>query len=259
MKIGLIQMTSVLDYKKNLSKIRFFMAQAKEKGVEAVFLPECFYSLSDGQCPTPHLVEQTGEHFENIRLLAKDFSVFLLGGSAATQKGTSIVNRAYNFDPSGRDLGRYDKMHLFSCSLHKESLFLDEANIYSPGKEPVLVKANSFTFGMGLCFDLRYPKISWDYGRRGANVLSFASSFTVPTGKAHWHTLLKARAIENQCFVVAAAQWGRHNQKIETFGHSLVVDPWGSVLADAEEGEKLLVSSLDLNRVYEAKKRINLA
>ena len=258
MKIGLIQLTSVLDYKRNLETLRSFMLQAKKDHVEAVFLPECFYSLSDGKTLTPYLVEKDGEHYENIRSLAKEFGVFLLGGSAATKERTTIVNRAYNFDPSGRDLGHYDKMHLFSCSLKQESLHLDERHMYTPGKSSTLINAGPLNLGLGICFDLRYPKMSWNYSRQGANILTFASAFTAATGKAHWHTLLKARAIENQCFIVAAAQWGTHNHRIKTFGHSLVVGPWGEVLADAFEGEKLLVCSINLNRVDEVKKQINI-
>ncbi len=258
MKIGLIQLTSVLDYKKNLETIRSFMLQAKKNHVEAVFLPECFYSFSNGKIPTPYLVEKNNEHYENIRSLAQEFGVFLLGGSAAAKEGKDIVNRAYNFDASGKDLGHYDKIHLFSCSLEEESLDLNESSIYTSGDCPVLINVGPFKLGLGICFDLRYPMMSWNYSKQGVHILSFSSAFTAATGKAHWHTLLKARAIENQCFVVAAAQWGKHNSKIETFGHSLVLGPWGEVLVDGGEGEKLLVSHLNLDRISDVKNQIKI-
>ena len=102
---------------------------------------------------------------------------------------------------------------------------------------------------MGICFDMRFSELGLHYRMNGAEILTFPAAFTVPTGKAHWHTLLRARAIENQCFVIAAAQWGVHNEKIQTFGHSLVVDPWGDVLLDLTEGEKVGVVDLDFERI----------
>jgi predicted amidohydrolase len=256
MKIGVIQMCSALDYKVNLEKIAPFLREAKEAGVEAVFLPETFYSLSDGKTPTPHLVEGENEHFQNIRNLAKDHSLYILGGSAATRVGDSIVNRNYNFDPEGKLIDFYDKRHLFSCDLG--SKVVDEGDIFTPGMEEKLIEVGPLKIGLSICFDLRFPEVFLSYKLIGANMLSISSAFTVPTGRAHWHTLIRARAIENQCFVVAAAQWGQNNESVETYGHSLIVDPWGEVLADAGDGEKLIVSDIDLNRVEKAQKAIHL-
>ncbi len=261
MKIALIQLTSLLDYQTNLKKIELFIEQATSDGVSHIFLPECFYSMSDGTKPTPYVVNGVDEHYKNIQNLAIKHKVFLIGGSAAAYGGGEIVNRAYNFDPEGKDLGQYDKMHLFSCDLvnkEGEKKVIDESDIYTPGESPKIIQVGELKIGLGICFDLRYPEMSRDYMRKGVNLLTFSSAFTVPTGRAHWHALLRARAIENQCFVVAAAQWGRHNDRIQTYGHSLVVDPWGEILVDGEEGEKVVYAQLDLSLVDKVRSRIKL-
>ena len=257
MKIALLQMTSVLDYRENMGKVERAAVEVAACGVRHLFLPECFYSLGDGTAPVPHLVEAENSHYRRIQNLAVDKKVYLLGGSVAFRMGDgSVVNRALNFSPVGEALGHYDKRHLFRSRMGGG--VVNEADIYRAGEEAVVVAAEPFSIGLGICFDLRYPEMGREYFHRGVNLLTYASAFTVPTGKAHWHTLLRARAIENQCFVVAAAQWGRHNSKISTFGHSLVVDPWGEVLMDGGEGEKTLVVELDPARVGRVRSMVQL-
>jgi predicted amidohydrolase len=263
MKVGIIQICSVLDYKKNLQKIRMFLEKAVAQQVKAVFLPETFYSFSDSVSLSPYLIDKGGEHYCNIKQLAKDYNVYLLGGSAATLSDCrgKAINRSYNFGPEGNDLGSYDKIHLFSCELEKDGKVkkIDESKNYIPGKKRQIIKAQDLRVGLSICVDLRYPQMFLDYVKEGANVLSISSAFTVPTGKAHWHTLVKARAIESQCFVIAAAQWGKHNEKISTYGHSLIVDPWGEILADAEEGEKLITANIDLEKIVKTRKSVKIS
>lgn len=262
MKIGAIQLCSVLDYKTNLEKIREFLKEAKSLKVSHVFLPEVFYSMSDGIKRTPYLVKKNNEHYENILNLAKEFEVYLLAGSAATDADDSkrAFNRAYNFSPKGEDLGFYDKMNLFSCELEKDGKkkVIDEAEIYIKGHTPKMIKAGSLNVGLSICFDLRFPEIYKNYVLEGANLLTVPAAFTRPTGQAHWHTLIRARAIECQCYVVAPAQWGDHNERISTYGHSLIVDPWGEVLADAGEGEKLITAEINLDRIEEVRKSVKV-
>lgn len=260
MKIAVLQMNSKEDFKENLKVIRESAKTAKDQGAQALFLPECFYSMSDGLKPTPYLVEEGNEHHQNIQAIAKDFGLGLIGGSAATAFNGNVVNRAYNYDEFGNSLGDYDKINLFSCDIKKENQrkSIDEADIYTPGHDPKLIEFHKVLIGLGICFDLRYPEMARDYVKKGAKLLTFSSAFTVPTGKAHWHTLVRARAIENQCFVVACAQWGRHNDRIQTYGHSLVVDPWGEILVDAKEGEGLHFAELDFNRVDEVRSAVKV-
>ncbi|MBP9681271.1 MAG: carbon-nitrogen hydrolase family protein [Bacteriovorax sp.] len=247
MRIAVIQLTSLLDYKINLQKIRQQLIEAKALGASVAFLPEVFYSMSDGITPTPHLVEEGNKHYDEIKKLAQDFEIALIGGSAATLKEGKVVNRAYNFDKQGIDLGHYDKINLFACDLPNKKI--SEAKNYTAGTDYKMVEIEAKKIGLGICFDMRFSELGLHYRLNGAEILTYPAAFTVPTGKAHWHILLRARAIENQCFVVAAAQWGHHNDKMQTYGHSLVVDPWGDILLDLGEGEKVGVVDLDFSRV----------
>ena len=249
-------MTSVLDYRSNVEKIQRAAEEIVLKGVRHLFLPECFYSLGDSAAPTPYLVETGNEHYRRIRELARQNKIWLIGGSVAAREGGKVVNRALNFSPTGEDIGYYDKRYLFRCHLGGRTI--DEGDIYTAGTKGVTIDVAPFTVGLGLCFDLRYPELGPAYVRRGVDLLTYASAFTVPTGKAHWHTLLKARGIENQCFVVAAAQWGRNNPKVSTYGHSLVVGPWGEVLADGGEGERIVYAELKREDVERVRRRVSM-
>jgi predicted amidohydrolase len=260
MKIGVIQLTSQLEPDKNLEKIRGFLHQAKDEGAIAVFLPEVFYSMSDAKTPTPYLVEEGNEHFAKIRSLATDSGLYLLGGTAASNLGGKVINRSYNFDPSGELIGHYDKIHLFSCDLskHKSRTIIDEGDVYTAGSEMKIIEWEGWKMGMSICFDLRFPEMFREYYRQGANLFTVSSAFTIPTGKAHWETLLRARAIENQSYVVAAAQYGEHNEQIKTYGHSMVINPWGEVIANAKEGEKIIFADLDIEQVTTFRERLSV-
>jgi predicted amidohydrolase len=260
MKVGVVQLQSVLDPVSNLVTIRKFLEEAKKEKASAVFLPEVFYSMSDGTKPTPYLVDGQNEHYEAICSLAKDSGLYILGGSAATLVDGKVLNRSYNFDPQGKEIALYDKMNLFAVDLskHPSNTVVDEARVYTAGKTPKMIDLDDFKIGLAICFDLRFPELFRSYSYTGANVLSVSSAFTVPTGKAHWHTLLRARAIENQSYVIASAQWGQHNDKLSTFGHSLVIDPWGEVLVDAGEGEKIVFAELSLEKLQAVRARLNV-
>lgn len=260
MKIAVIQLQSVLDPSQNLSTITKFLGEAKTNGVKAVFLPEVFYSMSDGTKPTPYLVEGKNEHYEAIRSLAVNSGLYILGGSAATLVDGKVMNRSYNFSPDGVELMTYDKMNLFMVDLskHPSNTVVDESRVYTAGNTPKMLSLDGFNIGLSICFDLRFPEFFRSYSYQGANVLSISSAFTVPTGKAHWHTLVRARAIENQSYVIASAQWGQHNDKLSTFGHSLIVDPWGEIVADAGEGEKIIYGELDLEKITSVRSRLNV-
>ena len=260
MKIGVVQLRSVLDPAINLATIEKFLAEARAEGAKAVFLPEVFYSMSDGTKPTPYLVDGKNEHYEAIRKLAVNSGLYILGGSAATNLNGKVMNRSYNFAPDGTEIALYDKINLFAVDLskHPSNTVVDEARVYTAGNLPQMVSVEGFNIGLSICFDLRFPELFRSYSFNGANVLSISSAFTVPTGKAHWHTLVRARAIENQCYVIASAQWGQHNEKMSTFGHSLIVDPWGEVLADAGEGEKIIFAELSLEKLEAVRARLNV-
>lgn len=255
MKVALIQMTSVLDPQENLDKIHRLLAD-QSHDFDILVLPEVFYSMSDGQKPTPYLVKDKSEHLEAIRSLATQYDCGVIGGSVAYEYSNEVRNRALNFSSKGELLGEYDKKNLFKVKLGDTNL--DESRVYSSGSELCDFEYKSFHFGISICFDLRFPELYREYFKRGANVLTVSSAFTVPTGKAHWESLVRARAIENQSYVLAANQWGKHNDRIETYGHSMIVDPWGKIIASIGEGEGVLRAELNLDFVQKIRNRMDV-
>lgn len=261
MQIALIQITSSLDPKENLEKVDYFIKLAKKKDeVQAVFLPEVFYSMSDGLRATPYLVEKENEHYKNIQKLSYSNQVALIGGSAATLNNSKVINRTYNFDSKGNELDQYDKMHLFAVDLSDtdKNVTINESVVYTEGSRPALIDYMGWKIGLGICFDLRFPEFFRYYFQKGAELLTVSSAFTQSTGLAHWETLVRARAIENQAFVVAVNQWGEHNKKIKTFGHSMLVDPWGEVLINMGQGEGYAVSNLSKEKINTIRKRMDV-
>ena len=192
-----------------------------------------------------------------VREAAKASGIWVhLGSLALRGDSGKLVNRTFVIDPAGTIAGRYDKMHLFDVDLPTGESWRESA-AYQAGDGPVVVRGTPIgALGLTICYDLRFPAIFERLSEAGADVIAVPAAFTVPTGKAHWHVLLRARAIEAGLFVVAAAQSGHHEDGRETFGHSLVVDPWGEVLVDGGEGEKLLFAEIDLARIAEVRSRI---
>ena len=176
MKIAIIQLTSVLDYKINLATIRRLLKDAKELGAEAIFLPEVFYSMSDGLTPTPYLVVEGNEHYNEIKKLAIDFQIALVGGSAASLKDGKVVNRAYNFDKFGFDLGHYDKINLFACDLPDKKI--SEAKNYTAGSEYKMIELDNLKIGLGICFDMRFSELGLYYRMNGAKILTYPAATT---------------------------------------------------------------------------------
>ncbi|MGB0454540.1 MAG: carbon-nitrogen hydrolase family protein [Bacteriovoracaceae bacterium] len=259
MKVALVQICSSLDYKHNLSVLEGLLKEAKVEGASAAFLPECFYSMSDGTKPSPYLVEFENEHFQKIQSLAKKFNIALIGGSVAYESHEEkVLNRAINLDQNGELINFYDKRNLFAIDLKKNETQkkIVEADIYKSGSKPCMVDFNDWKIGINICFDLRFSELAYEYRKNGAEVLTYASAFTRPTGKAHWKTLLRARAIESQCYVIASAQWGEHNERIKTYGHSMIIDPWGEVLVDLEEGDKVSVVEISKEKVLEVRSQV---
>ena len=262
MKVAVIQMTSVLDFQKNLDFIDKTILEIKKESegrdVQAIFLPEVFYSMSDGVKASPYLVEEGNEHFENIRNIAKKHEVYLLGGSAATIGVTedSVVNRCYNFSPQGELLGSYDKIHLFDVTVSKVETW-KESNVYDRGDKAVMAEIDGAKLGLSICYDLRFPSLYRHYGQAGADIIAVPAAFTRPTGEAHWESLLRARAIETGSFVIAPAQGGPHEDGRTTYGHSLIIGPWGDILAHLDSDEPgYICADIDITDVAEARRRI---
>ena len=192
-----------------------------------------------------------------IRRAARETGIWVhLGSLAMRGDDGKLVNRSFVVDPAGAIVGRYDKMHLFDVDLPTGESWR-ESSAYQAGEGPVIVRNTPVgSLGLTICYDLRFPAMFERLSEAGAEVIAVPAAFTVPTGKAHWHVLLRARAIEAGLFIVAAAQSGQHADGRTTFGHSLVVDPWGEILVDGGEGEKLLFAGIDLERITEVQSRI---
>ncbi len=254
LRVGIAQMSSHVDPRYNVATLQSMLQKASAQNASAVFLPEGFYSLSDGKRCTPFAMEERQE-WQSIAQLAKTYNIALLGGSSATLDGRKVYMRSLNFSRDGEMLGRYDKRNLF-C-FQGETRLVDESQIYTPGKTLCQFGLGPFEIGITICFDLRFPELFRQYRKQGVNLFSVSSAFAVETGKVHWHTLLKARAIENQSFVIAAAQTGTHTGGVKTYGHSLVVSPWGEVLLDMEDKEDIAFVDLDFNTIAKSRARLD--
>jgi predicted amidohydrolase len=251
LRVGAIQMRSVGDLAANLATCRGLTAQAAAEGARLVVLPECFSFLGRGEgdkLAIAEVVDAGGPVTSALRELASRHGIWLVGGGTpevVPDDPRRTYNTALVIDPTGRLAARYRKIHLFDVDIPGGAT-LRESDATARGDELVVVDVAGAPIGVSICYDLRFPEL---YRRlvkdRGAQVLLVPAAFTAHTGAAHWHLLLRARAVEDQAWVVAAAQWGKHNEKRESYGHTLIVDPWGTVVAERADGDGVVVATLD--------------
>ena len=258
-RIAIFQAKSGIDPAANAAALVEAVEQAAAGGAAMLFTPEMSGLLDSNRERAGAAVRSEDEDqvLAAVRAAARVSGIWVhLGSLALREGGGKLVNRGFVIDASGDVAARYDKMHLFDVDLPTGESWRESA-VYQAGSEAVVVRDTPVgTLGLTICYDLRFPAIFERLSEAGAEVIAVPAAFTVPTGKAHWHVLLRARAIEAGLFVVAAAQSGRHDDGRATFGHSLVVDPWGEVLVDGGEGEKLLFAEIDLARNAEVAARI---
>ena len=257
--IAAIQMRSARTPAENLGPLQDMVRAAARDGARYVQTPEMTGAIERdraamrAQLTTPEndIIVQTAA------ALAAELGITLHIGSTAVLAGNGqIANRGFVFGPDGGQLATYDKLHMFDVDLPNGESWRESAS-YSPGENAVLVEAEGLRIGLGICYDLRFPELFAQYGLAGADMLTVPAAFTRQTGEAHWHVLLRARAIETGSFVVAAAQGGRHDDGRETFGHSLVVDPWGKVIAEKDDDEPgVILADIDPEAVRAARGRI---
>lgn len=255
--VGLIQMNSRADKARNLAKIDAFVAEAARLGARLVALPE-YVTYLGPKDRYPEVAEPIpGPTTERFAALAQAHRIYLLGGSILELSGEP--GRYYNtstlFDPDGNLIARYRKIHLFDVAIGGDVVFR-ESELIKPGSEVVTAQVFGRTVGLSICYDLRFPELYRALAEAGAEILFVPAAFTMFTGKDHWEVLLRARAIENQCFVVAPAQLGRHEPSGWSYGRSLVVDPWGLVIARASDVEGPLVARLDLGLVRRVREEL---
>ena len=261
-----IQFTSARDYEPNIRIVSDLVRRARDDGADFVMTPENT-GLTE---PIGKLRREKARDEANhpvltaLREVAQETGVWLLIGSLAvdlsreldTGQGEGrLANRSYLLDSSGAIIARYDKIHMFDVDLAGGESYR-ESNAFRPGGRMVLAETPWGVLGMTVCYDLRFPHLYRALAQAGADFLAVPSAFTVPTGKAHWHVLIRARAIENGCFVFAPAQWGEHAEGRRTYGHSLIVDPWGEVLADAGEGVGIVSARIEISGIAKARRMV---
>ncbi len=249
--IAAIQLNSTNQLKKNLERARYWIGEAVERGAELILLPEDFAYLAESEEEKIHLSQKELDSIpEAIREESIRHNVYILAGGYPTREEGErrVFNTATLFSPQGEELASYRKIHLFDAH-PPGALPLKESEFTAPGSEPVIVDTPLCKIGLSICYDLRFPELYRYLALRGAELLAVTAAFTLTTGKDHWLPLLRARAIENQCYVAAANQWGRHSSKRHSFGSSSICDPWGTILATAPEGEGMAIAEFNPERL----------
>ncbi len=254
-QVAVIQLSSQDDVTANLARVRELVLEAGRSGAELVALPENFAFMGE-ESKKFEIAERVdadpaGPIVTALRLAARDARVWLVAGGMPERSDDPArpFNTSLLFEPEGRLVSKYRKVHLFDVDLPDGTKLL-ESGATTAGSEPVVDEISGragkpIPLGMTICYDLRFPELYRRLGERGARIVTVPAAFTLTTGKDHWHVLLRARAIENQVFVLAPAQHGKHPRGRQTYGKSLIVDPWGDVLAQCAEGEGFAMARLD--------------
>jgi len=264
MKIAALQMVSTPEVEHNLDAAAALVAEAAAAGAALVALPE-YFCLMGAETDKLRIAEPDGGEVPEAQLAplqaflarcAREHALWLIGGTLPirAQGSARVRNACCVFAPDGRRAARYDKLHLFAYDNGRESY--DEARVLEPGEAPVSLVCAGLHTGLSVCYDLRFPELyrKLTYGgERPLDLISVPAAFTHTTGRAHWELLLRARAVENQCHVLAAAQGGRHRNGRRTWGHSMIVDPWGEVLAVRDEGPGVVIADIDPERQREVR------
>jgi len=257
-KAACIQMTATPDVSRDIATLTRLIGDAAARGARFVAAPEYCAGLEtrDGKMYPVAPKEEDHPVLEAMAGLAKQHGIWLLIGSIGVAAGDGrIRNRSFMIAPDGSIAARYDKLHLFDIDLGEGKVYRESATI-APGGNAVVSPCLEGKIGLSICYDVRFPALYRAYAQAGAGMLAVPAAFTKVTGEAHWHTLLRARAIENGAYVIAPAQCGTLAGGAECYGHSLIVDPWGRVLADGGETEGVIVADIDLEQVKLTRSRI---
>ncbi|WP_375402574.1 carbon-nitrogen hydrolase family protein [uncultured Sphingomonas sp.] len=256
MRLALLQMTSGIDPAANARVLAEAVAEARSSGAVMIFTPEMSGLIDRERAARAIASEADDTVLAAVRKAAAAHGVWVhLGSQPIRREDGRLANRGFVIDDGGRVCARYDKLHLFDIDLATGERWRESA-AYAAGEEAVAVWTPAGMLGLSICYDLRFPALYQALSGAGATLLAVPSAFTRPTGAAHWHLLLRARAVECAAFVIAAAQTGLHEDGRETFGHSLVVDPWGEVLLDMGEAPGVAMFDTDLDRIAQVRGRL---
>ena len=259
LKVACVQMTSSANIEDNLEKAGYYIREAVAKGATFIVTPENTCHIRFPAELKLNTVKSQNEHVgvPFFAGLARELGVKILVGSMTMMNDTSkLVNRSLLFDQVGAIQATYDKIHLFDVHLPNGEDYC-ESDIMSPGDKAVLSEVDdNFTAGLSICYDLRFAYLYRSLAQNGANIMCVPAAFTVPTGQAHWETLLRARAIETGSYVIASAQVGEHEGGRKTYGHSMIIDPWGNVVSQMDDEEGVLIADLDINLVNKSRESV---
>ncbi|OIO75481.1 MAG: hydrolase [Zetaproteobacteria bacterium CG1_02_53_45] len=254
MRVACIQLTSVRQVEENLAAAACLLGQAAAAGAKLALLPENF-AFMGGNDDQKRVIAEDQNDSAILKFLAgqaEKHGMAIVGGSLLLSgEGDKVRNACPVFDGKGQLLTIYDKIHLFDMDYQGESY--RESAFIEAGKKPAQVSIEGFKTGLSICYDLRFPELYRLYAENGCQVLCNVAAFTATTGRAHWLTLLRARAIENQCYMLASAQSGEHPDGRQTWGHSMIIDPWGEVLAELAEGQGFITADVSLRRLEQVR------
>ena len=259
LSIACLQYSSAENEKHTLEIIKDLINKSLEAEAELIALPECATSLQKNSVLTKKLAKTEDENYSlyTLKEVAKFSSIFILIGSLPIKVNEKLVNRSFLIGPKGDVLYKYDKIHLYDVNLPNGDVY-KESDTYKSGNKAIIaeIKTNKIKIGLTICYDLRFPNLYQDLAINGAEIIVVPSAFSNLTGPVHWHTLLKARAIETGAFIIAPAQTGCHECGRTSYGHSLIVSPWGEILKDANKEVGIIHTNIDLDEVMKARRSI---
>jgi deaminated glutathione amidase len=253
-----VQMTSLPDIDKNLTQAEELIELAVRRGAELVGLPENFPFLGteEEKIAVADKIGLASEKF--LKTMAQRFQVTLLGGGFPVPVGEGkVANTASLVSPNGVELARYQKVHLFDVNLPDGNTYQESKTVKAGNELPLMYKSGNFgNLGLSVCYDVRFPELYRHLSRQGAEVMFIPAAFTAFTGKDHWQVLLQARAIENTCYIIAPAQTGKHYGMRYTHGHAMIIDPWGTILADAGDTPGVAIAEIDPTRLEQVRRQM---
>jgi len=252
-KAAAIQMNSQPVLEKNFRQAERLIKKAHGEGAEFISLPENFAFLGDFDKRIKNAEKICTETESFLKEIAGRLGIYLLGGSfPVPARNGKVYNRSIMIDPDGQVAAQYDKIHLFDVDLGDDEIYRESDYVEAGNPETVLfLSENIGNIGLSVCYDLRFPELYRSLSAKGAEILTIPSAFTKKTGRVHWEVLLKARAVENTCYVVAPAQTGVHGKKRETYGHGMIIDPWGNVLGEGGTEPEIITAEIDFQLLEE--------
>jgi len=260
LKIASIQMVSTPNLNENLDLAARLIKAASDSGSKLVVLPEyfCLMGLKDTDKVNVREAVGSGPIQERLAAIAQENNIYLVAGSIPleAQESNKVLNTSLVFNPLGKQIARYDKIHLFGFQTETERY--EESETIAPGSQPgqfqITINEVDWRFGLSICYDLRFPELYRSLGEVDCHIIPAA--FTYTTGKDHWEILLRARAIENQCYVLSSAQGGVHINQRRTWGDSMLIDPWGQILTNLPQGEGLITGTLSKDKLNEVRSKL---